>query len=174
MANLASNPWSFVQADVVTSTPTALSMGAGNIVSVTTSAAHGLSAGNRATLITPTNANYAGFYLVLTVPTSTTATLQPLSGTVFGQSGLAASSGGTLALNQYPFEIRAEDMQWEKPAPGESCGVYDKNGNPVWLISYPASSTAPNWNRGKPFWINGLTLTAVSAGGTGLLLVTVN
>jgi hypothetical protein len=177
--NIASNPWSFVESDIVSATPSAspngLVMGAGRNVTLTTTGAHGLSAGNIATVFGSTNATYQGCYRILTVPTATTATMEPLSGAVYQDTTtLAASGGGTIALCLYPWQVRAEDIQWEIPAPGEALEIRDRNGNIIWQGTYPTSSTAPNWNRGKLMWVFGITPIHISAGGTGVLLVTVN
>src|ERR1700752_1588561 len=104
MANLSSNPWSFVSADVltaaITASPTGLVSSAGGVVAYT-GGAIALAVGNFATIVGATNALYNGFYKVLAVGGGgTTATLYSdklrYAGTV-----LAASGGGTIIKNQY-------------------------------------------------------------------------
>jgi hypothetical protein len=84
-------------------------------------------------------------------------------------AGTAASGGGIVALNQYLYETRIEDLSWQNAAAlGQLLIVVDRNGFPIW----EATASGPgNQNRGKVFWVNGLTLIQMDA---GILLATVN
>jgi len=169
--NIASNPWSFVSADVVTAAPSASPTGlissAGGVVAYS-GAAFAPVPGNFVTIIGATNALYNGFYKVLAVGGGgTTATLYSdklrYAGTV-----LAASGGGTIIKNQYQNYVRAEDMYWLNATAASEAIVLDKNGNLVWDAIAP---TTGNYSRSKPYWINGLTIQALPS---GTLTVTVN
>lgn len=167
MANIASNPWSLTSADVVVSTPNAITLNADGTVSVTTAAAHNLVAGNGATLIGVTPAAYNGFYFVLAAPTGTTLTLVP-------QFSIAAGTGvgtvfGTLAKCLYNAQIRVEDISWQSPGTiGDLLDLRDRMGNIVWQCK---AASVNGQNRGKVFWINGLSPVAVTS---GIVLITVN
>jgi len=52
--------------------------------------------------------------------------------------------------------------------------VRDRNGNIVWQATSPANAGAnpPNYNRGKVFWINGLSINILTA--ASILTITVN
>jgi hypothetical protein len=172
--NLASNPWSFTSADVVTSTPAASPTGlvssAGGAVLLTTTGAHGLVAGNFITIVAPTLATYQGFYKVIDVPSGTTAHL--LSPSLLNSSTiLAASGGGTVVLNQWQQMVRAEDMYWlNANAAGDEVIVLDRNGNLVWDAIAPTGAPG-NYSRSKPYWISGFSLQKLSS---GTLTVTIN
>lgn len=180
MANLASNPWSFVQADVVSTaigaTSGDLTM-ANGVVTATVTSTTGISANQTVTITGAALSTYNGSYNVLSVVSGTSLLLQPLTGSVWNARStwpLANSDSGTLAVCLYPGYVRIEDIQWEKPAAGETLDIRDRNGNILWQATYPTGSTAPNWNRGKLFWCNGFTPLSISAGGTGVVIVTVN
>jgi hypothetical protein len=185
--NIASNPWSFTNADVASSTAAAspggmIQQGAPAFAAVlyTATGAHNLSVGQHVTYISDTNGRFLGHYVVIAVPSATTALLanlsSPSSGSGFN-SVIAASGGGTMLVCQYPQMIRAEDISIQNngTAPGSvEVLILDKNGSPVWIAAVgtaaPGSDVAQN--RGKPLWINGLTLQLVPTNIT--ILVTVN
>src|SRR5947208_14285412 len=89
--NLASNPWSFTSTDVpavvtAAASPTGMvqqgaTLGQPGLASVllTTTGAHGLSAGQYITYIGDTNGRFQGLYQVIAVPTATTALLPNIS-----------------------------------------------------------------------------------------------
>jgi hypothetical protein len=172
--NISTNPWSFVNADVVTSTPAASPTGlvssAGGVVALTTGGAHGLVVGNFVTIIGATNAAYNGFYKVIAVGSATTATLYSdkfrYAGTV-----LAASGGGTVIKNQYVQMVRAEDMYWlNAAAAGDEVIVLDRDGNLIWDAIAPVGAPG-NYSRSKPYWVQGLSIQKLSS---GTLTVTIN
>lgn len=171
MAELQQNPWSFVPSDVVTSTPAASPTGlisaAGGIVNLTTTGAHGLAVNQFITIINPTLAGYKGFYKVLVVPSGTTATLYSDSFR-YNQTILAASGGGTVILNQWPVNLRAEDMSWLDATAAGECIVLTKDGNVIWDAIAP---TTGNYTRSKPYWVNGLSIQQLPS---GVLTITIN
>ena len=173
MAEQGQNPWSFTSADVLTATiaasPTGLVSSAGGIVTATTTAAHGLSTTVQqwVTIINPTLATYKGFYKVLSVPSTTTAILYS-ENFRYNQTILAASGGGTLILNQWNQNIRAEDMSWLNGTSGGEVIVLTKDGNVIWDAIAPTTGT---YSRSKPFWIAGLSIQALPS---GVLTITVN
>jgi hypothetical protein len=190
--NLASNPWSFISTDVLTSTAAASPTGMIQqgttpngpglaAVLYTATGAHGLVAGQRVTYVGDTNGRFLGFYQVVNVPSATTALLanisSPTSGLPFNTI-IAASGGGTMLVNQWPWMVRAEDISLQATGamtPGELL-IVDRNGNPVWDAAIVASTQGlpnPNsQNRGKLMWIDGITLQSVPAG--VIILVTIN
>ena len=173
MSELQQNPWSFTSADVLTATisasPTGLVGAAGGVVNMTATS-HGLSTTVQqwVTIINPTLPGYKGFYKVIAVPTVNTATLFSQT---FLNAGtiLAASGGGTMILNQWPTNLRAEDMSWLNAATAaDEVIVLTKDGNVIWDAIAP---TAGSYSRSKPFWVNGMTIQKLSS---GTLTVTVN
>lgn len=173
MAEQGQNPWSFTSADVLTATiaasPTGLVASAGGIVALTTTGAHGLSTTVQQwiTIINPTLATYKGFYKVLAVPSGTTATLYR-DDFRYNQTIPAASGGGTMILNQWQYNIRAEDMSWLNGTAADEVKVFTKDGNVVWDAIAP---TTGNYSRSKPFWIAGMSIQTLPS---GVLTVTVN
>jgi hypothetical protein len=173
MSEQQQNPWSFTSADVLTATiaasPTGLVGAAGGIVNLTTTGAHGLSTTVQqwVTIINPTLAGYKGFYKVLNVPSTTTATLYS-DNFRYNQTILAASGGGTMILNQWTQNIRAEDMSWLNATSAGEAIVLTKDGNVIWDAIAPTTGT---YSRSKPFWIAGLSIQALPS---GTLTITVN
>lgn len=167
--NIATNPWSFVSGDVVTATPaaspTGLVLNADGTVSLTTTAGHGLTSGQYATVFGATNAAYNGFYYLL-VAAGTTATMIPQFSI---PAGTAASGGGTVAKNQYNAMVRIEDISWQNAsAAGQLLEIRDRMGNIIWSAT---ATGAGSQNRGKVFWVNGVTVTTL---GSGIVLMTIN
>lgn len=166
MANLASNPWSVTNADVVTSVPTALTLNADGTVSLTTAGAHGLVAGDGVTLIGNTPAAYNGFYRAL-IASGTTATLTPFNGIPAGTG--AGAAFGNAAKCIYNAEIRIEDISWQNvTVAGQSLDLRDRNGNILWQATAAGAGVQ---NRGKLFWVYGLTPILIDA---GVVLLTIN
>jgi hypothetical protein len=170
--NIASNPWSFVPGDVQVSTPSASPNGllpqSDGTVNFVTAGTHPFAVGNNVTIIDPTNDLYEGYYQVRTVPDNQHANLVP-QGTFKIPVGTGNSGGGTVALVQYAYQVRIEDMSWQQQtAQGNVLLIVDRNGNPIWNAT---ASSANFQNRGKVFWVNGFALQQMDA---GILLVTVN
>lgn len=172
--NIASNPWSFVPADLNTA---AIAASPGGLVlnadgSVTLTLAAPLSNGdlvidNKLTIFEPDDPAFRGFYKVYKATSSTIYTIVPINFVI--PPGTAAAGGGTAAQNQYADNTRIEDMSWQNPdALGQILVVVDRNGFPIW----EATAAGPgSQNRGKVFWVSGLTLIQMDA---GILLATVN
>lgn len=185
--NIASNPWSFTSADVASSTAAASPGGmvqqgapAFGAVLYTSTLAHNLVVGQHVTYIADTNGRFLGHYVVVAVPSATTALLanlsSPSSGSPFN-TVIAASGGGTMLVCPYPYMIRAEDisLQNDGTAPGGAQLILlDKNGNLVWTAAVGTTAIASDvaQNRGKVMWINGITPQIIPTHIT--VLVTVN
>ncbi len=174
--NIASNPWSFTSADVASSTAAAspggmVQAGApafGTVTYTTSGGAHGLSVGQHVTYIGDTNGRFLGHYVVVAIISTTVALLQNLSSPTSGsgfKTVLAASGGGTMLACQYPQMVRIEDisLQGTGGVPvGANLIMLDKNGSLIWTVDFSAtpteSSSIAAQNRGKLFWVNGITL----------------
>lgn len=171
MANLASNPWSLVSADVVSFTPAVspggLVLNANGTVTITTTGANTFTQVQQVTVINATNALYNGFYDILSITSTTVFIAKPVFNIPVGTAG---SGGGTVALNLYNANIRVEDMsiQGLTGAVAANVDLRDRMGNIVWQ----ANIAAGQQNRGKVFWINGLTPIAIPA--NTVVLITVN
>lgn len=174
MANLTSNPWSLTSADVVSATPVAspngLVLNADGTVTLTTTGPFAVTVSATVsawvTVIGATNALYSGFYKVLIGSGGTAFTLAPQFAIPVGTGG---SGGGTVAVNLYNAYVRIEDISWQKPsALGDLLDLRDRNGNVLWQAS---ASGAGQQNRGKVFWVNGITPVVIAS---GIVIITVN
>lgn len=171
MSNLASNPWSFGNADVVQATvtgATGMTLNADGTVTMTTTGAFAVTVPPNAwvTVIGVTLAAYVGFYKVLIGAGGTTFTLAPQFAI---PAGTAQSGGGTVALNLYRDYVRLEDLSWQNPsAAGQQLDLRDKNGNILWQAT---ATGAGSQNRGKLFWVNGITPFVIQS---GVVIATVN
>jgi hypothetical protein len=169
LANLQANPWALFPADAVVSTTTAITQNSDGTVSVTTSAAHNIPSpppNSWITLVNPSVIAYQGFYYVISVPSATTLTLSPQFPIA---SGLGAGTTGTVAKVLYQHEIRIEDLSWQNPtASGQVLDLRDRNGNPLWQAT---STGVGQQNRGKVFWVSGITPVAIPS---GVVLATIN
>src|SRR5690242_1990559 len=165
MANIRSNPWSFLQTDVVSTAVTSLTLNADTTVTAVVTSTTGIVQNRPVTVADNTSVSgaYNGFYVVQVVVNGTTLILQQGNVPPFVPAGTAAAGAtGTLSLCQYPNWVRAEDIKWDKVAASASLDIRDKNGNIVWQATQPSTANVPpNYNRGKVFWINGLTLISV-------------
>lgn len=175
--NISSNPWSFTSADVTLSTPAATPNGfvqdAFRLarVTYTSTGAHNLSVGQYVTAVNTTGGRFLGFYRVLVVIDATHAILENISSPTLGSpfnTVLAGDGGGSLAVCQYPWMIRGEDLSWLDSIAADTIDVRDRNGNVVWKATATGSS---NPTRGKPLWHDGLTLLQMSG---GILIETIN
>lgn len=170
MANLASNPWSFTNADVIKATivasPGGLILNADGTVTLNTGGALNVNANDSVTVIGATNAAYNGFYRVLIGAAGTTFTLAPQFSI---PAGTAASGGGTAAKCLYNAQVRVEDISWQKVgAQGDNLDLRDRMGNIVWQAT---GSGAGQQNRGKIYWINGFTPITIDS---GVVILTIN
>jgi hypothetical protein len=172
--NIASNPWSFVPADVntagIVTSPGGLTLNADGSVTLTLTAGFSsadLVANQKLTIFQPTNLAYQGFYLVRFKTSPTVYNIVPINFKI--PAGTAASGDGTAAQNQYADEIRCEDISWQNvSALGQILILVDKNGNPIW----ESTASGPGvYSRGKIMWVNGLTIVEQDS---GIVLMTVN
>jgi len=178
-----SNPWTLNAADV----PAQLTISAGGIVQVspltpgavkiTFTGAHGLLAGQFITVFGNSAGRFGGWYKVIAVIDTThilCANLSsPSSGRPFSTT-LAADGGGTVILNQWQSNIRAEDISWQSPTTltSDTLVLRDRNGVTKWSASAGATAITGNaQNRGKMMWFNGLSVDTISSGS---VYVTVN
>lgn len=183
--NIATNPWTFTNADVPAAATAAASptgavqqgqLGNPNSLSTvlfTTTGAHGLVAGQYFTYISDTNGRFLGWYKIIAVPSATTLLAYNLSSPTSGQpinTVVAASGGGTILVNQVQQNVRAEDISWQGGAAGATLSILDRNGLVIWnALTTLAASYAQN--RGKIMWVDGITLQTISS---GTVLITIN
>lgn len=162
MANLQANPWSLTSADCVISTASSITQNADGTVSVTTSGAHGIAApppNSWVTIYAASVAGYIGFYLVITVPDTTHLILSPQFPIA---SALAGGATGSVAKTLYNAQVRIEDLSWQNAsAAGQTLDLRDRNGNPLWQAT---ATGAGSQNRGKLFWVNGVTPVIIQSG----------
>jgi len=181
--NISANPWSFVPADVITTTITSMTLNADGTVTAVVASTAAFVQGNQVTAAFNTSLAgiYNGFYTVLSVTNGTTMVL------VQGQVPLripagtgAAGATGVIGLTNYPNFVRAEDISWQSTAApltvsaiaaGDSLVITDRNGILIWSAVGPAVLGSFSQNRGKIFWVQGLTFMALTH---GVVLITVN
>jgi hypothetical protein len=176
MAQLQANPWSLTSADPATASITAatgLTLNADGTVTITTTAAFtfhtaaDVQPAQWFTVIGASAAAYNGFYkLIVGASGGTSFTMAPQF-TI--PSGTAQSGGGTLAQCLYNAYVRVEDISWQNAAAaGNTLDLRDRSGNPVWQATATGGGSQ---NRGKIFWINGLTPITIQS---GVVLITVD
>jgi hypothetical protein len=69
----------------------------------------------------------------------------------------------------WPWEVRVEDISWQNAAAaGNTLDLRDRNGNPLWQAT---ATAAGSQNRGKVFWVAGITPVVITA---GVVLATIN
>jgi len=174
--NIGANPWSFTSADIASGTitgATGLTLNADGTVTITTTAAFNFSGVTGGppqlwfTVIGAANAAYIGGYkLLVGASGGTSFTMKPLF-TI--PAGTAQSGSGTLALSLWPWNVRIEDISWQNAAAaGNALDIRDFQGNPLWQATAVAAGTQ---NRGKLFWVQGITPITIAA---GVVLVTVD
>lgn len=167
--NIASNPWSFVSADVVTATingATGMTLNADGTVTMTTAGAFAVNSGDSITVRGVAAAAYNGFYKVLIGAAGTSFTLAPQ---FIIAAGTAQSGGGSVAKCLYTSQVRIEDISWQNPsAAGQQLDLTDRSGNQTWLAT---ATAAGSQNRGKLFWVNGFTPFQIQS---GTILLTIN
>ena len=188
MANISSNPWSFVPADVQTQTISTITLNADGTVTLVGTGAlpAAMLQDTWVTTIGVTNAAYNMGYKILSVTNATTIVLIPMDPdslqAYVGRIpvGTAASAGGTVGVNQYNAMVRAEDISWQSTAAplavssiasGDSLVITDFEGNLIWSAVGPTTTGSFSQNRGKIFWVNGITIFAMTH---GVVLITVN
>lgn len=171
MANISSNPWSFTSADVATAAITSATLNADGTVTVVSAALTFNTTVEPAlgfTIINASLAAYNGFYKLITgVSGGTTFVLAPQFNIPAGTA--AAGAAGTLAQCLYRAYVRIEDISWQNAAAaGQILDLRDRMGNIVWQAT---STGAGSQNRGKVFWVNGITPIAIPS---GVVVVTID
>lgn len=172
--NIASNPWSFVPADVINVAITSMTQQANPaLVNLVTGAALNLGPNQFVTVVG--NGGFNGWYKIFSGASGGTAfVLQSLSTPTQGSPigpGLGALGGGSVLWNQVQTQVRIEDLSWQKVPVSASLVIVDRNGNDVWQANSLAGSTGTQ-NRGKIMWAAGISLQTMQAGSE--VLVTVN
>lgn len=176
MAQLQANPWSLVTADPATAAITAatgLTLNSDGTVTITTTAGYTFHTASDVqpaqwfTVIGATNALYNGFYkLIVGASGGTSFTMQPQFSI---PAGTAQSGSGTIAQCLYNAYVRVEDISWQNAsAAGQLLDLRDRMGNPIWQAT---ATAAGSQNRGKVFWVNGLTPINIQS---GIVLITVD
>lgn len=170
--NIATNPWSIVVGDVAAEPitgATGLTLNADGTVTITTTAALTFTGNPERgfTVLNPAAVAYRGYYLRLTGASGGTSfVMQPQFKIA---AGTAASGGGTLAQVLWRDNARFEDMSWQdQTAAGNRLILYDSNGYLLWSAT---AFGAGFQNRGKLFFVHGVTPVQIDA---GEVLVTVN
>lgn len=175
MANFATNPWSITTADIASAPitgATGLTLNADGTVTITTTGAltfntNGVPAANWFTVIGAANAAYNGEYVKIIGASGALAFTMVPQFTI--PAGTAQSGGGTLAQCLWPWQIRLEDISWQNAsAAGQLLDLRDRSGNPLWQAT---ATSAGGLNRGKLFWINGLTPITIQS---GIVILTVD
>jgi hypothetical protein len=177
MANFATNPWSLTSTDPATAPITAatgLTLNADGTVTITTTAGltfnvNGVPPANWFTVINATNALYNGEYLrLIGASGASTFTMQPLFSI---PAGTAQSGGGTLAQCLWPWQVRLEDISWQNAPASGVLDIRDRSGNPEWLATNN-TATIGTQNRGKLYWVNGITPILLPA--ASILILTID
>jgi len=162
---------------VVTTTITSLTLNTDTTVTAVVAATAAFAQGNPVTVADNTSVAglYNGFYVVKQITNGTTMVLDQGNVPPFVPAGTGAGGAtGSVSLCQYVNWVRAEDIKWDKVAASAVLDIRDRNGNIVWQATQPSTANVPpNWNRGKVYWINGLTLLSVGTA-PSLLMITVN
>lgn len=171
MAQIAANPWSFLNADQASSFALTSIVNQGESLLVT-SGAHGFavgSSGQAVSIQAPNVAGYAGGYRVLTVPSATTVLLQ----NQMKNRGLAnAGAVGNMLTVAYLDMIRAEQILWQPSAAAQTLLLTDVFGDIVWNPTSQATADFAPFTYGKVYWIRGLVINTLPA--TGYVQITVN
>jgi hypothetical protein len=166
MAQIQSNPWSFVAADQATSVAiTSITPNGITSATVVTGSAHGLSLYQNISIQGTTIIGWRNGYEVLSIP-STTSFIVAMEG---WQANLAANgANGNVLTVAYPYKVRIEQIVWLNPTAAQLT-ITDTNGNSVWTYLPPGIGDV--YTYGKVYWVDGLVINALPA---GLLQVTVN
>lgn len=174
MASFGTNPWSITGADIASAAITAatgLTLNADGTVTITSAAltfnTNGVPPAQWFTVIGATAPAYNGWYkLLIGVSGGTSFTMVPQFSI---PAGTAQSGSGTLAQCLYPWQVRIEDISWQNAAAAANAlDIRDRSGNPVWQATAVAAGSQ---NRGKLFWVNGITPITIAA---GVVLITVD
>ncbi len=178
MANISSNPWSFTSTDPATAAITSATLNADGTVTIVSAALTFNATVEPAlgfTVIGAALAAYNGFYkLIVGVSGGTTFTFAPQFNIPAGTA--AAGAGGTLAQCLYRAQVRVEDISWQGLAAMGASGsldLRDRSGNIIWQAAFLNNTGSIGYqNRGKIFWVDGITPITIAA--NTIVLVTVN
>jgi len=171
--DITANPWSILNTDPATAAITALTgltLNADGTVTITSAALTFNTTGIPAqwfTVIGATNAAYNGLYkLLIGASGGTSFTMAPQFSI---PAGTAQSGGGTLAQCFWPWAVRIEDISWQNAAAaGNSLDLRNADGKIIWQAT---ATGAGAQNRGKLFWVSGLTPITITA---GVVLLTID
>lgn len=173
MAQITNNPWSITSADVATAAITAvtgLTLNSDGTVTITSAALTFNTTFESQlgfTVIGATAPVYNGFYTIQQGASGGTTFRMIPNFTI--PAGTAQSGSGTLAQILYRNKVRVEDISWQNAsAAGQLLDLRDRNGNPIWQAT---ATAAGSQNRGKVFWVSGITPITVQS---GIVLITVN
>jgi hypothetical protein len=177
VANISSNPWSLTSADPATAAITSATLNADGTVTVVSAALtfNATAESNLGfTIIGAANPLYNGFYnRIIGASAATTFVLQPQF-TIPAGTG-ASGAAGTLAQCIYRSQIRLEDISWQGLAGLGATGsldLRDRSGNIVWQAAFLNNTGSAGYqNRGKVYWINGLTPITIAANTVVLLTI---
>jgi hypothetical protein len=169
MAQIQTNPWSFVAADQATSVAiTSITPNGITSATVVTGSAHGLSLYENISIQGTTIVGWRNGYEVLAIP-STTSFIIAMEG---WQANLAANgANGNVLSVAYPMKIRIEQALWNNPTAAGALLITDVNGNLVWNPTAGAAGTTGPYTYGKLYWIDGLVINALPS---GTLQLTIN
>lgn len=180
MAQITNNPWSLTSADVASAAITAvtgLTLNTNGTVTITSGALTFNTTFESQlgfTVIGATAPVYNGFYTLQQGASGGTSFVMIPNFTI--PAGTAQSGGGTLAQVLYRNKVRIEDISWQNttttPLASGTLQLDDKNGNIIWAGGIGATDTLAQLNRGKVFWVNGITPISIPA--TTIVLLTVN
>jgi hypothetical protein len=167
MANLSSNPWNITTADVVTQAITSITLNADGTVTLVLAGVLTTAAGITVISTTAGSGVYNQFYSVISGNGTATFQLKPTQAIPAGTAAGGAVGTGAACLVNYP--VRVEDLSWQQATTvGHVLDLRDRNGNPIWQAT---CSGAGVFNRGKIFWIWGITPIIMQSGN---VLVTTN
>jgi hypothetical protein len=167
MANIATNPWSFTNADQATTVAiSSIVNNGGASALVTTGSAHGYAIGQNVSIQGAAVTGYNNGYKVLSIPSTTSYLVALLA----NQGSLAngGASGNSLSV-AYPYKVRIEQISWASST-AATLLITDTNGNIVW--TYTAAAVDQVYTYGKVFWVDGIVLNTLPA--TTTVLMTIN
>lgn len=165
MAQIQTNPWSFLPADQAASVAITSIAGLGASALVTT-AAHGYVLYQNISIqgVTGAGAIYNGGYKVLGIPSATTF----LIGLNIPRTVASGAVGNSLTV-AYPDMIRCEQIQWSGAGAGDVLILRNTPGNLIWTYTAPTADAV--YTYGKVYWVDGLVINALPS---GTLLMTIN
>src|SRR5262249_49711340 len=133
------------------------------------------------TIIGANVAAYNGFYMVLTQTSTTVYQLvpQPFVPNRIPAGTGAAGAAGNVLFNQYNSPVRCEDISWQGLSALSTASfldIRDRNGNIIWQAFASGATPAttnypPSQNRGKLFWVWGVSLFLLPANTTVLMTI---